>query len=418
MKRGIFLLLLSLTFFPLLTHGQFRLSGEFRPRGEYRNGYRQLREPSKRPAIFISQRSRMILDYTSEQLETKVSFQDLRTWGDEMQLNDVPSIGLHEAWGKVKFSPHYSLKLGRQELVYDDHRLLGNVNWTQQARSHDAAVFQYQRKGWDLHLGGAYNQLKQEVFGNSYQVNNYKVLSYIYLRKKFADKSGISVYGISDGFEARDTARNVLYRFTYGGMADFSTSHFSTKITAFGQNGQDINYRDIQAYFLSLNLGYKTGPLSFTAGMDYVSGTPGSLTGEETNRTFSTLYATNHKFYGWMDYFLNLSRDTRNKGLQDIYFQPSCKIGDRWNVNLNYHYFRLPRKLYSTAKGELLNPELGSEIDGVVSFDYVKDRINFKLGYSLLMATNTMKALKGGDKDLLSQWGWAMVTIQPLFWKE
>jgi len=54
-----------------------------------------------------------------------------------------------------------------------------------------------------------------------------------------------------------------------------------------------------------------------SAGVDYLSGDDGE---DETKyKVFNTLYATNHKFYGFMDYFLNLPVHTYGKGLMDMH---------------------------------------------------------------------------------------------------
>jgi hypothetical protein len=35
----------------------------------------------------------------------------------------------------------FSMKLGRQEVIYDNSRIFGNVDWAQQGRSHDHGSF-------------------------------------------------------------------------------------------------------------------------------------------------------------------------------------------------------------------------------------------------------------------------------------
>ena len=71
--------------------------------------------------------------------------QDVRVWGqDASSVNRVTTDAndgfmLHEAWAEIslvdtgKVIKNFSLKIGRQELVYDDVRLLGNLDWLQQA---------------------------------------------------------------------------------------------------------------------------------------------------------------------------------------------------------------------------------------------------------------------------------------------
>ena len=72
-----------------------------------------------------------------------MSVQDVRVWGQDassISNADGGKFGVHEAWAEivlansadttVKFKPiqNLSLKIGRQELAYDDVRLLGNLD--------------------------------------------------------------------------------------------------------------------------------------------------------------------------------------------------------------------------------------------------------------------------------------------------
>ncbi len=55
---------ISVLFFVFLTQGlfaQFSVKGQFRPRGEVRDGYKLLPDSTKEPALFVSQRTRLIL---------------------------------------------------------------------------------------------------------------------------------------------------------------------------------------------------------------------------------------------------------------------------------------------------------------------------------------------------------------------
>jgi hypothetical protein len=77
---------------------------------------------------------------------------------------------VHEAWAELILAnakdsafarsavEYFSVRVGRQELAYDDQRLLGNLDWLQQGRRHDAIVFKLQHKGWQADLGAAFNQ--------------------------------------------------------------------------------------------------------------------------------------------------------------------------------------------------------------------------------------------------------------------
>lgn len=89
MKKLLFTLILSMGF---VLYGKsqqipspeaFKVSAEFRPRAEVRNGYRHLRNDTTRAAFFISQRSRIHFHYQRPGLIFHTSIQDVRVWGED-----------------------------------------------------------------------------------------------------------------------------------------------------------------------------------------------------------------------------------------------------------------------------------------------------------------------------------------------
>jgi hypothetical protein len=152
---------------------QISLIGQLRPRAEYRDGYGTLEPKTAKPAGFVSQRARLIFNYKSSRVIFQTSLQDVRVWGQDassISNTDGNKLFVHEAWAELilsnkkdtsfKKSPfdYLGLKIGRQELVYDDERLLGGFDWQQQGRRHDAAVLKMLHKGFQVDLGAAYNQ--------------------------------------------------------------------------------------------------------------------------------------------------------------------------------------------------------------------------------------------------------------------
>ena len=167
------ILLLSSCFSSFKATAQLSLAGQLRTRGELRDGYGTLEPTGNKNAAFIAQRTRLIFNYNSSKLIFHTAIQDIRLWGQDASTfssADGNKLGLHEAWAEIilsnkkdtsfKQSPfdYFAIKVGRQELVYDDERLLGNLDWVQQGRRHDAIVLKMIEKGWQLDLGGAFNQ--------------------------------------------------------------------------------------------------------------------------------------------------------------------------------------------------------------------------------------------------------------------
>ena len=158
---------------------QFSLVGQLRTRTELRNGLGNLAPKDAPAAFFTSQRTRLTFGYKWDRVQFQTAIQDVRVWGqDASTINNADGnrLMVHEAWAEVslinradttiKFRPidNLSLKIGRQELVYDDVRLLGNLDWLQQGRRFDAALLKAQHMGWALDLGVGFNQ-NTDAFG-------------------------------------------------------------------------------------------------------------------------------------------------------------------------------------------------------------------------------------------------------------
>ncbi len=143
-------------------------------------------------AAFTSQRTRMSFNYQVDPMLFKVSIQDIRVWGQDASTisnADGSRLMLHEGWAEIRLSPqrdslkkiatavNASLKIGRQELNYDDARLIGNLDWLQQGRHHDMALLRFRKSQWQLEIGKAYNQNSDAtgISGTSYLPGNLPV---------------------------------------------------------------------------------------------------------------------------------------------------------------------------------------------------------------------------------------------------
>lgn len=164
---------------PVALRAQFSLIGQLRTRTEIRNGLGNLAPKDAPVAAFTSQRARLTFNYKWDRVTFQTAVQDVRVWGqDAATIDNIDGnkLMVHEAWADItlanstdstinfKAIQNLSLKIGRQELVYDDVRLLGNLDWLQQGRRFDAALLKAQHKGWALDIGGGFNQ-NTDAFG-------------------------------------------------------------------------------------------------------------------------------------------------------------------------------------------------------------------------------------------------------------
>jgi len=390
------------------SYAQLTISGELRPRAEYRNGYSTLTRDNVDAALFVSQRTRLNTKFISENYTFFVSIQDVRVWGDVKQLNtaDKNGLALHEAWGKVKFSSNFSVKLGRQEIIYDDHRIFGDVGWTQQARSHDAAIFEFGNENYTLDLGVAYNQETEALFGNLYTVaGNYKAIQYAWFHKDWSTFNA-SFLLLNNGLQNIDKEK-IRYSQTYGTHLKYKPSDaLSFSANAYLQAGKDVLNNDLSAYLLGLDLVYKaTANLDFGAGFEIQSGNDNATIGTK-NKAFTPFYGTNHKFNGFMDYFY-VGNHLNNVGLVDINAKIATKLGVKSSLTAIVHNFSAQAEI---AEG--VDKQLGTEIDLVYSHKLNKD-VAIGAGYSQMFASEGLEVIKNNADGNINNWAWLMITIKP-----
>jgi hypothetical protein len=161
------------------TKAQFTLQGQLRTRTEIRNGLGNLVPTDSKSAAFTSQRTRLNFGYKWDRVLFGATVQDVRVWGQDassISNADGAKLMLHEGWAEVTLANKadttvkfkaldlLTIKIGRQELIYDDVRLIGNLDWLQQARRHDMMLLKAVHHGWQVDLGYAFGQ-NTDAFG-------------------------------------------------------------------------------------------------------------------------------------------------------------------------------------------------------------------------------------------------------------
>lgn len=432
--------------FGAMVYGQtVKIDGEIRPRAEFRNGYKTLPPDGAEAAFAISQRTRLNAFYGNKLFKAYVSAQDIRVWGDVKQLDNGASnkFGIHQAWGEFFFTEKFSMKLGRQELNYDDARILGNVAWAQQARAHDVGLFKYESSNFKAHLGLAFNQKQEVLFGTEYQgIANYKAMQFLWLQGKIGE-SGLSFLLLNNGVEVlskagtdtQDPEYKTIYSQTIGARFTPSLGPVQLAVAAYYQMGKLNNdSTDLSAIYLALEAGFApTETTGIAVGFEYLSGTSLKDKIEEPQKlkSFNPLYGTNHKFNGHMDYFF-VGNHANDVGLLDIYGTFKAKFGKKWGIFLTPHYFMAAADVYKMKSTTLetksdfneddyenLSKGLGIEIDFGLSYVPQKN-MNFKLGISEMFGTETLGHIKGyssaDDFKKNGTWAYLMFTFKPNFY--
>jgi hypothetical protein len=412
-------LLLTLT---SVTKAQVKISGEIRPRSEYRHGFKTLHNGDNDAAFFTEQRTRLILNYENENFFTTLSLQDVRIWGavDQVYKSDPSLTSVHQAFAGFNVSPEFAILAGRMELDYDNARIFGNLGWAQQSRSHDLLKLVYTDSIWALHIGAAFNQDSQtpefrklnSTFYNG--TGNYKTMQYAWFNTK-AKPFNISLLAMNQGIQSgtADTS-DVAYNQTFGTHTLITAGKLKASLEFYYQTGEMPTGTDLSAYMAGASLSYPITPkFPITLGVDHLSGTKA---GSEKNNSFNPFYGTNHKFYGFMDYFY-VGNPHSNVGLTDLYLQTKLAIVKKSNLIVHFHQFLSAVPIPDPADSQqTLGSSLGTEIDIVYSLN-ISEAVNLTAGYSQMFTTGGMEAIKsgGGSKDENTNWAWLMLTFKPVF---
>lgn len=406
MKKLLVLGMLCL-FLSNLAKAQFSLSGEFRPRTEYSHGFAALADKDQDASLFTTQRSRLNFDYKMDLLKVGLVLQDVRTWGSQAQLvnNEDFATSIHQAWAEINLLKGFDLKVGRQELVYDDHRIFGNVGWAQQARSHDLALFKYSGK-LNVHFGIAHHENTNRKTNLYDGPDAYKDMQFLWVNRK-TEKLNWSLLFLNNGKPVMEGTDQVTrYSQTFGPHVDVPMENMSFSGNLYVQTGDDGTGKSLNAFNLMAEASYKTSEKTqWNVGYEILSGTDFDETSK--NNSFNPLYGTNHKFNGFMDYFY-VGNHLNGVGLSDAYVKfATVKNKTAWNADL--HYFSGMAKISASAENYL-----GTELDLSVTRT-LNPATKITFGYSQMFGSESLEILKGGSKGASSNWAYIMIAVTPKF---
>lgn len=410
------------TFSVSYSFSQLGITGQYKTRGEFANGYQQPLMDSDLPSFYVAQRTRLGAYYTHERFKFEFTIQDVRTWGNtsNIAIDNKGFLSVYEANLSLYLNKKWSTKIGRQPISYDNDRIFGSLDWAMQARRHDALIVKFSDNGWSIDLGATYNNERSSNNHIIYELNNYKTFQYVWANKEWEEFS-VSVLFLNNGMERiyfQDSVKKgaIMYSQTFGTHLEYKKEKID--ITGFGyfQTGKDKTNNNINAYNASIEGTYKPNDKwKISLGGELLSGSSQELNADNTNRSFSPLYGTNHKFNGYMDYFY-VGNHEKNVGLIDGYLKGGFKVG-KFTFGLANHFFFAAAPVI-TESGPInpeviqMDPFLGYEADFTIKYQFI-DEIAIELGYSQFFDTSTLREVKGTGNQKTNNWTYLMLTAKP-----
>ncbi|MBN2699245.1 MAG: hypothetical protein JXR52_10515 [Bacteroidales bacterium] len=405
----------------LTGYTQFRVGAELRPRVIVDNGYSIPKTKESRTHVYVSQRTRFNATFAGEFVETYLSVQDVRIWGDDDnfsgsgQFGNTRSISLHQGWVLLKPAEWISIKIGRQLFSYDDTRILASRNWNDYQVTYDALLIKAGNSENSLDIGisknaesSKYTILPQQKF------TTFDFLRYERSREAFK----WSAIALLTGNPVNDTTDEIRYRSTYGTNLSYSGEGVDAHGSFYFQHNLNDSGGRLRAFCGAVNVGREVlpGKLKLSLGLDYISGQDETKADPEylrADHAFDLLYGNRHGKYGYMDYFSRMPA----QGLQDYLFKSEYRFAKNLLLQADYHYFRLAAGMFDPADPSTeLSRELGHEVDLTFQWKMTKEA-TLQAGYSFFLTAPTLEAVKGVTNSPLKfpQFAYLMLTVKPEF---
>ena len=349
-------------------------------------------------------RSRLGVSFSNDPIYAYFQFQDSRTFGTETStLTDgsADNFDLHQGYLRIRhpFGWRMCLKIGRQEVALGNQRLMGAVGWHNIGRSFDGILLKTHLSALGLRLftlrtnetGAPKDQGDFDLFGlyGTLPLPVARVEPLVLFEQTYNQPDSLTVQ------------RFTAYTWVHGTLGGLSYS-----LEGAYQGGKQQGL-DISAFLAAFKLGYTLQSAAarpgVALGLDFLSGDPDPT--DDKLEVFNTLYATNHKFYGSMDYFLNIPAHTFGLGLQDLYATLSAQPYAGLTTKVTGHLFQAAQD-YTLQDGSK-SRAFGNEVDVTVAYKY-GENLKVSGGFSVFLPGDIFKEEKGEDP---ATWFYLMTTV-------
>ena len=463
MKRRIFSAVSFVAVFVMLGSvvaeaADIKFSGQLRPRFEYQD--RNINTDTDANTVVDGRVRLNALANIDDKTSAFIQMQSITSWGQSNtnntggtvvsnSANDTDStFGVHQAYFVLKdfFGTPVDLKFGRQEIILDGHRIFGDTLWTAGEMSHDA--FRLTHSEGNHTLTYAYsrnvNADTSEASNPTTDHDNNQGTHIVHATFKGIAGGQLSLH--FNALIAEQTSGQDNDTYTLGFRQAGVLSGIKYRGEFYYQMGDSESHGDgfeTEAYMFGIRAGKGFGGSmkpALTVWFDYLSGTDqSSLNGNEVS-TFDTIYDTGHKFYGFMDYWLNIGAAGRTGsvlndqlnglGLMDFALKGGISPAENWKLGAHLHWFWTAEDAFNNTNGigqtntfqakNIGSNDLGQELDITLVHNY-NPSTNIVFGYSHFFADDLMEDVnhrfQGANSDADGDgddgdWAYVMVDVQ------
>jgi len=218
--------------------------------------------------------------------------------------------------------------LGRQRLVLDNARFIGDVAWRQNMQTFDAFVLQ-DKTLTKTTLTYAYLQQINRVFGPDHPQGKWASSSNLFNASYAGLPAGtLTGYAYLLDFSSSPANSCATYGASFAGTTKLTAdASFTYRAEAATQSDYGASTLSYDTHYTVLEAGLAWKPAGFTLGYEVL--------GSDHNVGFKTPLATLHAFNGWADLFLT----TPAAGLRDTYAKLTANLPGECPLVAFYHQF-------------------------------------------------------------------------------
>lgn len=377
-----------------------KLDGELRVRGILVDNSDNKTIPLTNKGGFFEQRTRLNATGTVDENTTVfIQAQDSRVWGSEAGTtttgNGAQGLDLSQGYVEMGnlFGAPLSVKLGRQAMAYGEHRLIGSLEWNNNARRFDAIKFTY--KAEDVVNVDVFWAKVMDIGGDIQDDSN---LMGAYAMLKVVPKNDIDVYLLDKEVGG---GTNI---YTIGARVKGDAINIDYNAEVAVQTGDHVKDIDKSANAYAVKVGYTVPPaLGLRVGVEYDAATGDKASTAKKNEAFDNLYPTNHYLYGFTD-------DINWTNIKAISATVSIKPMDNTKVAVEYWKYSLAEE---NAAGE---DDAGSEINIRANHEISK-KVSTELAYVMRDAGKKIGAASYGGygaipADKSATFAYAMINVK------
>lgn len=349
----------------------------------------------------------------AKNVDAFIQIQDSRLWGDEEGvISDDQSLDLHQAWVEHRnfLTDILTLKVGRQELMYGDQRLISPLDWSNVGRAWDAIkIHATPMEGFwvDGFVSiipdvvppattgtGSSDRTFNGIYGSFTQAEPL-VLDVYVLNRRYADRN----------FVAEDGNVSDLNDVTWGVRGATTMNGFHAGAEGVIQMGHRSTDR-VFAHAFAVETGYEMrdmdGLEAVGAEVEFTYGSGDNRPTDGDTETFDPLFPFGHFYQGHLDLF------SWSNG-QDLKAEVYVKPDERWKIAAAVHKLWLTERkdAWYDAGGNAIRRDptgSGGKDIGVETDLYAQvkatEYMNFWFGWSHFFPGYYVRNTGGRDIDM------------------